>query len=109
MRAGDGEDLLAGYVSGPAAATEATALALARARAAGAVVLVEGVSDQIAVETSAGGFAGALRPGASWSCRSAAPTASPATCGGSAPRGPARGWPGCATRARSILSRAAWP
>ena len=53
MRAGDGEDLLAGYVSGPAAATEATALALARARAAGAVVLVEGVSDQIAVEALA--------------------------------------------------------
>lgn len=54
MRAGDGEDLLAGYVSGPAAATEATALALARARAASTVVLVEGVSDQIAVETLAG-------------------------------------------------------
>jgi hypothetical protein len=53
MRAGDGEDLLAGYVSGPAAATEATALALARAQAASAVVLVEGVSDQIAVETLA--------------------------------------------------------
>jgi hypothetical protein len=53
MRAGDGEDLLAGYVSGPAAATEATAQALARARAARAVVLVEGVSDQIAVETLA--------------------------------------------------------
>jgi hypothetical protein len=53
MRAGDGEDLLAGYVSGPAAATEATAVALARADAARAVVLVEGVSDQIAVETAA--------------------------------------------------------
>jgi hypothetical protein len=54
MRAGDGEDLLAGYVSGPAAATEATALALERARAASTVALVEGVSDQIAVETLAG-------------------------------------------------------
>jgi hypothetical protein len=54
MRADDGEDLLAGYVSGPAAATEATARALARAEAASAVVLVEGVSDQIAVETLAG-------------------------------------------------------
>jgi hypothetical protein len=54
MRAGDGEDLLAGYVSGPAAATGATAEALARAEAARAVVLVEGVSDQIAVETLAG-------------------------------------------------------
>jgi hypothetical protein len=53
MRAGDGEDLLAGYVSGPAAATPATAMALARAQAASAVVLVEGVSDQIAVETLA--------------------------------------------------------
>ncbi len=55
MRADDdGEDLLAGYVSGPAAATQATAVALARAEAARAVVLVEGVSDQIAVETLAG-------------------------------------------------------
>ncbi len=54
MRADDREELLAGYVSGPAAATEATAVALARAEAEGAVVLVEGVSDQIAVETLAG-------------------------------------------------------
>lgn len=53
VRAGDGEDLLAGYVSGPAAATEATAGALARAAGARTVVLVEGVSDQIAVETLA--------------------------------------------------------
>jgi hypothetical protein len=53
MRPGD-DDLLAGYVSGPAAATEATAVALARAREARTVVLVEGVSDQIAVETLAG-------------------------------------------------------
>jgi hypothetical protein len=54
MRADDGEDLLAGYVTGPAAATEATAVALPRAEAARAVVLVEGVSDQIAIETLAG-------------------------------------------------------
>jgi hypothetical protein len=54
MRADDAEDLLAGYVTGPAAATEATAEALVRADAARAVVLVEGVSDQIAVETLAG-------------------------------------------------------
>src|SRR5262249_43332110 len=53
MRAGDDEDLLAGYVSGPAAATEATATTLARAEGARVVVLVEGVSDQIAVETLA--------------------------------------------------------
>jgi len=53
VRAGDGEDLLAGYVSGPAAATEATAVALAQAAGARTVVLVEGVSDQIAVETLA--------------------------------------------------------
>jgi Overcoming lysogenization defect protein-like, TOPRIM domain len=45
--------LLDGYVHGPAAATEATARALAEAAAAEAVVLVEGVSDQIAVETLA--------------------------------------------------------
>ena len=38
MRADDGEGLLAGYVTGPAAATEATAMALARADAARAVV-----------------------------------------------------------------------
>jgi hypothetical protein len=56
MRAGDAGDLLAGYVSGPAAATEATALALARVTGARTVVLVEGVSDQIAVETLARRF-----------------------------------------------------
>ena len=54
MRAEDGRELLAGYVTGPAAATEATAVALTRAECARAVVLVEGVSDQIAVETLAG-------------------------------------------------------
>ncbi|AHH97472.1 hypothetical protein KALB_4108 [Kutzneria albida DSM 43870] len=54
MRADGGKDLLAGYVTGPAAATEATAVALARAESARVVVLVEGVSDQIAVETLAG-------------------------------------------------------
>lgn len=47
-----------GYLSGPAAATEATGLALARVGAAPVVVLVEGVSDQIAVET----LLGASRP-----------------------------------------------
>ncbi|HSR83275.1 MAG TPA: TOPRIM nucleotidyl transferase/hydrolase domain-containing protein [Streptosporangiaceae bacterium] len=45
--------LLDGYVHGPAAATEATARALAKVAAADAVVLVEGISDQIAVETLA--------------------------------------------------------
>ena len=45
--------LLDGYVHGPAAATEATARALVKAAAAAAVMLVEGVSDQIAVETLA--------------------------------------------------------
>ena len=44
---------LDGYVHGPAAATEATAVALAKVAAAQAVVLVEGISDQIAVETLA--------------------------------------------------------
>ena len=45
--------LLDGYVHGPAAATEATARALAKVPDAAAVVLVEGISDQIAVETLA--------------------------------------------------------
>jgi hypothetical protein len=45
--------LLDGYVHGPAAATEATARALVKMAAARAVVLVEGISDQIAVETLA--------------------------------------------------------
>lgn len=51
MKAERGDELLAGYVSGPAAATQATVLAMARAAGARAVILVEGVSDQIAVET----------------------------------------------------------
>jgi hypothetical protein len=46
-------DELAGYVTGPAAATEATAVALAKTAGARAVVLVEGISDQIALETLA--------------------------------------------------------
>lgn len=45
--------LLDGYVHGPAAATQATARALAKVAAAETVVLVEGVSDQSAVETLA--------------------------------------------------------
>lgn len=45
--------LLEGYVHGPAAATEATARALEKAAAAETVILVEGISDQIAVETLA--------------------------------------------------------
>jgi hypothetical protein len=45
--------LLDGYVHGPAAATEATVRALAKVAAAESVVLVEGISDQIAVETLA--------------------------------------------------------
>ena len=44
---------LEGYVHGPDAATEATARALAKVATAQAVVLVEGISDQIAVETLA--------------------------------------------------------
>ena len=46
--------LLEGYVHGPAAATEASARALAKVATAQAVVLVEGISDQIAIETLAG-------------------------------------------------------
>ncbi|HEX5191146.1 MAG TPA: TOPRIM nucleotidyl transferase/hydrolase domain-containing protein [Streptosporangiaceae bacterium] len=45
--------VLEGYVSGPAAATEATVRALAKLTNAKAVVLVEGISDQIALETVA--------------------------------------------------------
>ena len=45
--------VLSGYVSGPAAATEATALALRKVGRARAIVLVEGISDQIALETLA--------------------------------------------------------
>ncbi len=45
--------LLDGYVHGPAAATEATARALAKVQGARAAVLVEGISDQIALETLA--------------------------------------------------------
>jgi hypothetical protein len=44
---------LAGYVNGPAAAIRATALALEKTGDALAVVLVEGISDQIALETAA--------------------------------------------------------
>lgn len=47
------EQVLAGYPRGPAAATEPTAQALARAADARAVILVEGLSDQIALETLA--------------------------------------------------------
>jgi hypothetical protein len=46
--------LLDGYVHGPPAATEATSRALAGVAAAETIVLVEGISDQIAVETLAG-------------------------------------------------------
>lgn len=45
--------LLEGYAHGPGAATEATARALAKSAGARMVVLVEGVSDQIALETLA--------------------------------------------------------
>ena len=47
-------EALAGYAHGPDAPIAARAAALARAESARAVVLVEGVSDQIAVETLAG-------------------------------------------------------
>lgn len=45
--------VLEGYVNGPAAATEATVRALAKVQDARAAVLVEGISDQIALETLA--------------------------------------------------------
>jgi hypothetical protein len=52
-RTGRVRSVPAGYVSGPAAATEATARALARVGEPDTVILVEGVSDQIAVEALA--------------------------------------------------------
>jgi hypothetical protein len=45
--------VIAGYVSGPAAATQATAVALTKTAGARTVILVEGISDQIALETLA--------------------------------------------------------
>jgi hypothetical protein len=49
------------YESGPDATTRATAAALARVGGAASLVLVEGVSDQIAVETAAAGTGRDLR------------------------------------------------
>ena len=46
-------EVLDGYPSGPGASVGATAAALERAKTARAVVLVEGISDQIALETLA--------------------------------------------------------
>lgn len=47
------QELLSGYVSGPDAAIQATTQALARVGDSRAVVLVEGISDQIALDTLA--------------------------------------------------------
>lgn len=47
-------DALRGYVSGPNAVVAATELALERASGARSLILVEGISDQIAIETLAG-------------------------------------------------------
>jgi hypothetical protein len=47
------EKALDGYVNGPDAATQATARALVRAGVARTIILVEGISDQIALETLA--------------------------------------------------------
>jgi hypothetical protein len=46
-------DALSGYASGPDVTTQATAQALARVGDSRAVVLVEGISDQIALDTLA--------------------------------------------------------
>ena len=48
------QEVLDGRIHGPDAPIEATAAALARAESARAVVLVEGISDQLALETLAG-------------------------------------------------------
>ncbi len=47
-------EALEGWVSGPDAPIAATAAALVNAESARVVVLVEGISDQLAVETLAG-------------------------------------------------------
>ena len=54
-RRGRARRAVEGYPSGPAAPVRATAHALAKVDDARAVVLVEGVSDQIALETAAAG------------------------------------------------------
>ena len=46
-------EVLSGYVSGPSAATQATARALEKVEDSRVIVLVEGISDQIALETLA--------------------------------------------------------
>ena len=48
------KDALSGYVSGPDATTQATAQAMTKVGDSRAIVLVEGISDQIALETLAG-------------------------------------------------------
>jgi len=48
------QEVLNGSIHGPDAPVEATAAALGRAESARAVVLVEGISDQLALETLAG-------------------------------------------------------
>lgn len=53
VRANSRETVDGGYLSGPTATTRATAAALARTAAARAVILVEGISDQIATQTLA--------------------------------------------------------
>jgi hypothetical protein len=59
MHAADRSELarraLDGYTSGPAATTRATTRALGKVGTAAALVLVEGISDQIALETAAAG------------------------------------------------------
>ncbi|MEL6984961.1 MAG: TOPRIM nucleotidyl transferase/hydrolase domain-containing protein, partial [Actinomycetota bacterium] len=47
---------LAGYAHGPGAPQQATAVALEKARRAEALILVEGICDQIAIETLAGRY-----------------------------------------------------
>jgi hypothetical protein len=61
MRRELADRLLDGYAHGPTASTEATARALAEMPHAEGVVLVEGISDQIAVETLAAGRGRDLR------------------------------------------------
>ncbi|MEJ7799684.1 MAG: hypothetical protein WKF60_04140 [Ilumatobacter sp.] len=73
-------DSVGGYVSGPAAATEPRRLALERVASASGIVLVEGVTDQIAVETLAAAAGGIWSASESWWLRWEAPTRSGPFC-----------------------------
>ncbi|MEZ5247802.1 MAG: hypothetical protein R2713_00860 [Ilumatobacteraceae bacterium] len=91
-----------GYVTGPAAATEATRLALAGVGDAATIVLVEGVSDQIAVEALARAEERTLASVAVVPIGERTASAASSTASGRAVRG--GGCSACAMPARSTWS-----